>query len=151
MDIFQCSLCARVCIYLSGYCIVIVCVCGPALHCAGGQNTRDCFDLDSLCLVQSQSCHQLPTAAATHSWCREEILLVVTLCTFYKNVHEMASSTSPTEASRCKIKYTKRTELSMGRSATHPDMLILRNTCIGKIVPTMKKQNCISRLSGRSA
>lgn len=63
---------------------VCVRVCGPALHCAGGQNTRDCFDLDSLCLVQSQSCHRLPTAGATHSWCREETLLhVITLCTLY--------------------------------------------------------------------
>lgn len=41
-----------------------VCVCGPALHCAGGQNTRDCFDLDSRCLVQSQSCHRLAQGTA---------------------------------------------------------------------------------------
>lgn len=68
--------------------LVCVCVCGPALHCAVGQNTRDCFDLDSLCLVQSQSCHRLPTAGATHSWSREETLLhVITLYTlhFYKS------------------------------------------------------------------
>lgn len=72
------------CLYFSVYSIVCVCVCGPALHCAGGQNTRDRFDLDSLCLVQSQSCHQLPTAGATHSWCREETLLhVITLYTLH--------------------------------------------------------------------
>lgn len=63
----------RACIKLSVYCIVCMCVwvCGPTPLCAGGQNTRDCFDLDSLCLVQSQSCHWLPTAGATHSWRQE--------------------------------------------------------------------------------
>lgn len=71
--------CILCCIqYFVCVCVRVVCVCGSALHYAGGQNTRDCFDLDSLCLVQSQSCRQLPAAAATHSWCRAEALLPVT-------------------------------------------------------------------------
>lgn len=69
---------------------VCACVCGPALHCAGGQNTRDRFDLDSLCLVQSQSCHQLPTAGATHSWCREEPSCMLLLYIHFI-LHELCS------------------------------------------------------------
>lgn len=91
------------CLCAGGCVCVCVRVCGPALHCAGGQNTRDCFDLDSLCLVQSQSCHRLPTAGATHSWCREETLLhVITLCTLYftRTMFTKWLHLYPTEASQ---------------------------------------------------
>ena len=70
------SMCVRVCVHTHMW--------RPTLYCAGGQNTRDGFDLDSVCLVQSQSCHRLPAAGATHSWHSAGTLLhVITLYTLH--------------------------------------------------------------------
>lgn len=140
------SVSARLCACVSLYSIVCVCVrvcvcvCGPALHCAGGQNTRDCFDLDSLCLVQSQSCHQVPTAGATHSWCREETLLhVIILYTLHFTRTMLTKWLHPYPYGRLSIVMDKRIFIVTGRIRSH-----LESTCNSHFVGRDNKATKVS-------